>query len=359
LTYLLVAADVGATITVTETATNAGGSTAATSAATAAVAAAPVAAPVFSAAPVITGTATEGQTLTTTTGTASNSPTYALQWKRGGVAISGATATTYLLVAADVGTTITVTSTATNAGGSASSTSAATAVVAAAPAAFTPASLTTSAWYDPSDMASLFQDSAGTVAVTATGQPVGRMNDKSGNARHLLQATAASRPIFTIASGLSYLQFDGVDDGMASAATVFPASVDAFFAINNAANDLSYVTCLDPGDAGNRYIGVAASGSGAVTYAAASGPVTDVVNGVAVATPTTRDLLYTAIGSTAGKVYEGQAAMLGTWTVLAIANFGGFEFSGRHYGIVVAPVLSAANRAQVRTYLGAKAGIVL
>jgi hypothetical protein len=35
------------------------------------------------------------------------------------------------------------------------------------------------AWYDPSDLSTLFQDSAGTIPVTASGQPVGLMLDKS------------------------------------------------------------------------------------------------------------------------------------------------------------------------------------
>ncbi len=52
-------------------------------------------------------------------------------------------------------------------------------------------------WYDPSDIATLFQDSAGTTPVTAVEQPVGRMLDKSGNLNHLLQATAAARPVYS------------------------------------------------------------------------------------------------------------------------------------------------------------------
>ena len=48
---------------------------------------------------------------------------------------------------------------------------------------FTPASLFTpgvnGAWYDPSDFSTLFRDAAGTVPVTAVGQPVGLMLDKS------------------------------------------------------------------------------------------------------------------------------------------------------------------------------------
>jgi hypothetical protein len=48
---------------------------------------------------------------------------------------------------------------------------------------FSPASLfaggAEGAWFDPSDLTTLFQDSAGTTPVTAAGQPVGRMLDKS------------------------------------------------------------------------------------------------------------------------------------------------------------------------------------
>jgi hypothetical protein len=81
-------------------------------------------------------------------------------------------------------------------------------------APFTPASLTPSAWYDPSDISTLFQDSAGTTPVTATGQPVGKMLDISGNGNHLIQPTAAARPLYTVAGAVKYLQFDGVDDSL-------------------------------------------------------------------------------------------------------------------------------------------------
>lgn len=50
------------------------------------------------------------------------------------------------------------------------------------------------AWYDPSDLSTLFQDSAGTTPVTALGQPVGLMLDKSGRDNHATQATDTARP---------------------------------------------------------------------------------------------------------------------------------------------------------------------
>ena len=52
------------------------------------------------------------------------------------------------------------------------------------------------AWYDASDASSLFQNSNGTTAVSALNDPVGRWSDKSGNARHLTQATNSQRPLY-------------------------------------------------------------------------------------------------------------------------------------------------------------------
>lgn len=70
-------------------------------------------------------------------------------------------------------------------------------------------------WYDPSDFSTLFQDAAGTIPVTALGQPVGRINDKSGRGNHAYQTTALSRPTLQQDSnGRYYLSFDGTDDGM-------------------------------------------------------------------------------------------------------------------------------------------------
>lgn len=67
-------------------------------------------------------------------------------------------------------------------------------------------------WYDPSDLSTLFQDSAGTTPVTTDGDPVGLMLDKSGNDNHAVQSVAASRPTYRTDGTLHWLAFDGVDD---------------------------------------------------------------------------------------------------------------------------------------------------
>jgi len=55
------------------------------------------------------------------------------------------------------------------------------------------------AWYDPSDMSTMYQDAAGTTPVYMPGQgqvdpPVGRILDKSGRGNHATQPTTTSRP---------------------------------------------------------------------------------------------------------------------------------------------------------------------
>jgi hypothetical protein len=77
--------------------------------------------PVNSVAPAVTGSGTTASPLSVTNGTWSNTPTgYTYQWLRNGVAISGATASTYTYVLADSGTNITAQVTASNAVGAGS-----------------------------------------------------------------------------------------------------------------------------------------------------------------------------------------------------------------------------------------------
>jgi hypothetical protein len=75
--------------------------------------------PRSTAAPVISGTTTVGETLSTTNGTWVNSPTsYSYQWMRNGVDIGGATGSSYTLVGADETTNISVRVVGTSANGS-------------------------------------------------------------------------------------------------------------------------------------------------------------------------------------------------------------------------------------------------
>jgi hypothetical protein len=140
--YTLLAGDIGDTIRVVVTASNTSGPTSASSDATAPVVAKAPAAPANTALPAVSGSDVEGDTLKTSTGTWTGSPTaYAYQWEdcnaagEGCTAISGATSSSRKLAAGDVGHTLRVVVKATNAGGTGKATSAATSkVVPPAPA---------------------------------------------------------------------------------------------------------------------------------------------------------------------------------------------------------------------------------
>ncbi|MFF2371948.1 hypothetical protein [Agromyces sp. NPDC058110] len=105
-TYVLTTTDHAKTITVTVT----GRKTAYTTASKTSTAGAAIAAGTFSApTPTISGTRAVGKTLTAVPGTWKPTAAFSYQWKRAGVAIGGATKSTYVLTAADLGKSLTVT----------------------------------------------------------------------------------------------------------------------------------------------------------------------------------------------------------------------------------------------------------
>ena len=80
--------------------------------------------------------------------------------------------------------------------------------------------------YDPNDLTTLYQDVAGTIPITAHGQPVGLMKDKSGRNNHAYQTVSASRPLLqrNATTGAYYLEFDGADDFLQTNNTDFTAT---------------------------------------------------------------------------------------------------------------------------------------
>ena len=151
--------------------------------------------PANSAVPTISGTTTFGQTLTSTTGTWSNTPSsYGYQWSRSATSggsytnISGAINSTHTLVAADVGQYLKVTVTATNASGSATATSVATAQIAKATPTF-------SSW---TNVTKTFGDANYTVtAPSVTGSLAGSFGYSSSNTGVI----SISSSTFTVAGG--------------------------------------------------------------------------------------------------------------------------------------------------------------
>jgi hypothetical protein len=230
-----------------------------------------------------------------------------------------------------------------------------------AAAPFTPASLFASAepgaWYDASDLTSMFQDSAGTTPAVVDAV-VGKWNDKSGRGNHATQATTAAKPILRQAGALYYLEFDGVDDKW-TVPTMVTIGSTASIITGMLSTDTAWML-LSNSALGNPLIAVAQSANGSATSQAAGTPVFK-VNRVALSA-NTRGGLYTdvAAGSTA-KVLTITAVDCSALNTPLISGYasGGFELTGRIYQMVLAGTLTAPNIAATETYIAGKAGVTL
>ncbi len=231
-------------------------------------------------------------------------------------------------------------------------------------ASFNPATLfagQAGGWYDPSDSTTLFQDSAGATPVTASGQSVGRISDKSGNGNHLIQATGGRLPIYQDDASGKYLLFDGIDDvlGVTRAITM---PFDRLTALRQ----VTWVL--------NRYVYFAASSAGQLYQNTAtpdlrisSGTTTNTIkaNGLAVGSNgvvTERHIANASkIAVNSGAYVTGDAgAVAPTSLNLGASGSATAASNVRFYGAVErAGSMTDSEIAQLRTWLGAKCGVTL
>jgi len=218
------------------------------------------------------------------------------------------------------------------------------------------------AWYDPSDLASMAQDSAGTMAASV-GQPVGMLRDKSGRGNHAVQASANARPVLRQdGGGRLYLEFDGVDDFLRAAFTC-PQPWDRVAAIRQlswtnidrvfgAAGAGHYGALVQEGASPELRLYDGAAGGAAANAGLAVG-VTNVV------TERHHDAgSRLAIGRGAYTAGTSGALLPGGVTIAGSAP--GYHGHIRLYGLVmIARALSDAETARLRRYMAARAGVVL
>ena len=106
------------------------------------------------------------------------------------------------------------------------------------------------AWYDPSDFYTLFQDTAGTTAVTATGQPVRKMLDKSTNGNHVTFSGTNPPTLGRVGStGGYYLQpVDATSRGLCTGMTLSqPATACMYINYTHTHNGTVYDSYVDNG----------------------------------------------------------------------------------------------------------------
>jgi hypothetical protein len=232
-------------------------------------------------------------------------------------------------------------------------------------------------WYDPSDINTLFQDSAGTTPVTAAGQPVGRILDKSGRGNHATQATAGSRPTYQIdGTGRPYLSFDGVDDFLVTPTITPGTDKSQVFVGLRKLSDAATGIVVETSTNFNSFSGVVAiqAPSGALARYAFTSRGTAIATAVTLsvyAAPITNVL--TGIGDIAAdtsilRVNGVQAASVttdqGTGNYLAYPMYIGrragtlLPFNGYLYSLIVrfGPNLAAGTISETETWMNGKTG---
>jgi hypothetical protein len=263
--YVVAASDLGDPIDVivTETGT---GSSAAQSAPTTAVTAS--ATPSSTAAPVISGTTTDGATLSASTGTWSPSGTVSYQWQRntasGWTNIAGATSSTYTLTSQDVGAQIDVVVTETNSDGSGMATAASAGPVTEPPSTpVTPSQPTTPTSTQPTPTSD--QPSTTTPSTTTPKPP-------TVTVPKVLVAPALSGPA-TLEAGSTITASSGTYSGAIATVQLFLCRVTCSPAAAAGVTTLK-VTAADAGSYITSKVTVTASNGTSVTaWGTAVGPV--------------------------------------------------------------------------------------
>ena len=158
-------------------------------------------APAISIAPSISGSATFGQILSTTDGTWSFTPvSYTYQWSKSGTPsgtytnISGATNSTYTLLAADIDQYLKVTVTATNTGGSSAATSSATSIIMRSTPSASISIQAGALIYRQAKVITAITSVAGKITFKANGKNVPGCISKSVSALNSFTATCSYRP---------------------------------------------------------------------------------------------------------------------------------------------------------------------
>lgn len=237
-------------------------------------------------------------------------------------------------------------------------------------------------WYDPSDLSTLFQDSAGTIPVTADGDPVGLILDKSGLGNHAFQVTLASRPTYRTDGTLHWLEFDGVNDWLVTTAVLPITGTDKITILVGQRHLVNSpdgtILELSPTRVANTNSFTLFSSSGGNKYSwllRGSGATSNWAN----ATSSTFNAPHTGVLSCLGKISPSNATLrvnggqvgqrttatgTGNWGSypLYIGRRGGasLPWKGRLYGLIVRnaltadPLLSAAE-----AYMATKTGVTL
>ena len=216
----------------------------------------------------------------------------------------------------------------------------------------------------------LFQDSAGTVPVTADGDPVGRMLDQSGNGNHAVQTVSGSRPVYRTDGTLYWLEFDGVDDSIVNTGSRTIGSFTIAAAHRETTRQEATLYGLGTSTS-NRLLGHLPFGSGSYFFdvkSSALGRITGTwplsVNDDAVTSHfrNTDNVAFGRInGSSAGTIAVTQT-VLSDLLAIGTSGFTGADqafYAGRVYGFIAVFDDKSENVSELEDYMASLNGVTL
>jgi hypothetical protein len=226
------------------------------------------------------------------------------------------------------------------------------------------------AWWDPSDLSTLFSDVDGTVPAVVDGNVV-YMADKTGNGRYFV--TDGAGPILRLSGGVYYLEFGGSVDMFTDAGVntlLTKAEYDVYMAVrvNSGTNDATPYNNAAIWQDGDQYVGTFYKSSGtAQAYNYDNAP--DFKEADVALTASTDVVLQSRLDSGFIRIAKDGGAFTSTATsdtqtqdsnVLLFKGASTHRITGRFYGGVMGKsALKSADRARMITFLGAKQGRTL
>lgn len=214
-------------------------------------------------------------------------------------------------------------------------------------------------WYDPSDLSTMWQNNNQSGPVTASGQPVGYLADKSGSFYDITGPTLERRPVVTVgaAGSPSFLTFASGSNQRLSSATssaILPMKT-MILGARIATSDASMGLVTSFAGGGMNFL-LTRNGSN-LSWLGTGGFGSNIwhnrVKSLTYATGTD----YVLVGDTSS--YAGTSELLG----LMVGQDRGLTnryFSGRLYGLIMTDsYLSAADIAHAENWMAEKMGITL
>lgn len=226
------------------------------------------------------------------------------------------------------------------------------------------------AWYDFSDTATLFKDTARTSPVTADADVVKGVTDKSGNGYHLSEATNGPAYKLNIQNGRAILRFDGTNDVLKNTSFSDFADVASVAVVGKTASEVGNFGFLGAGTGAVNTGFLLMHESGQYSFRINAGSF------AAAAVSTLSDAFHVLTGRYDGATTDNSrwkdggsfitntpaATFADVISQLAVGEIGGgfYPLQGDIGEIIIYnAAFSTANRQALQSYMGARWGIAV